>query len=170
MVASNRKTKGDEAFANHELTRAQRYYAAAYDKVQNINSVSHQIVPTSLTSEVLSKLITTSLELNDSNNVHRYADDILATESRCWWSYKDIYRKDSDVYTRETFYTAYYSKAVAFQNDGKFDAAIRNFENAWLCDSRCEATYYQLRNLKQRKEVEEMERNIEIDSNDSGRS
>ena len=58
------------------------------------------------------------------------------------------------TYAKNAFWTAYYSKGAAFLKQGKFKAAIRNFENAVLCDDGCHATYYQLEASKRAQELE----------------
>ena len=58
------------------------------------------------------------------------------------------------MYAKNAFWTAYYSHGAAFQKQGKFRAAIRNFENAMICDDGCHATYYQLEASKKAEELE----------------
>ena len=62
------------------------------------------------------------------------------------------------LYAVKAHYAAYYSKAVVYQNMGKIRASIKNFENALVCDQSCEASYYQLENLKRVEEANELDK------------
>ena len=144
--------KGDRAFDKHDFIRARNHYEAANVKAHQTGRVSIDMwADQDLRPETLIRLITLYLELDDHDNVHRYADMILDLSSGRFWKFQDVYREDSlgYVYNRKAFYTAYYGKAVVFQKQAELRAALKYFENAWLCDDECEATYYQLQALRQ---------------------
>ena len=105
---------------------------------------------------VLSDLTTLCLEVNDFENVHRWADALLASEpDYLWYGQRPGYDYIA-ARSGKACHTAYYSKAFAFQKQGDLNAAIQKFTNASLCDSSCHATYYQLEALKLSEDRKEM--------------
>ena len=104
------------------------------------------------------------MELQDDEAVGRWVAVILALhEPPDLWDpyddYDDHFLPMSELYWAvEAFYTAYYSKAVILQRQGKITAAIQNFEAAMTCDGGCHATYYQLEKLKRQKADEDTKR------------
>ena len=75
------------------------------------------------------------------------------------------------MHAKNAFWTAYYCEGAAFQKQGNFKAAIRNFESAMLCNDCCHASYYQLEasrkadeleTLKQKAAKEQLQRHQEI--------
>ena len=151
-------TKGNDALAKLDLTRARNYYEAAYEKACRIHTVYFlRYEPPSLRSETMVKLIAVYLELDDHESVHRCAGAILNLDCDHCWKDKDKCQEHPYFYTRQAFYTAYYGKAVVSQKQGDFRAALKYFEKAWRCDKECVATYYQLQALRQMLGVEHEE-------------
>ena len=110
--------------------------------------------------ETLSALTTVSLELDDYDNVHRWANAIIGDRyDQNRFMYEMLYgEKDSVLHAVKANYTAYYSKAVVYQKTGKFRAAIESFKDALVCDENCEASYYQLETLKRQEGAKELDR------------
>ena len=111
--------------------------------------------------ETLSALTTVSLEMNDHDNVHRWANTIIGDRTdQNYFMRLMVYgdRNDRVPYAVNATYTAYYSKAVVYQNTNKIRAAIENFEKALVCDEGCEASYYQLEALKRVEEANELDK------------
>ena len=161
--------KGDEAYWHNDFALSRESYEAALGKIQNYEDTlrlfwtyhSCYRDATDLRLEILSKLTTASLELSDFENVHRWADTIIALDLRFWDHHKHRDYADWVLYARNEFYTAHYCKAVVYQKQLKFTAAVRNFELALMCSTVCRATYYQLEALKQTQTFEEMKRKAE---------
>ena len=110
--------KVDEAFDKHDFIRARKYYEAANEKAHQVGRVPVDVwTDQDLRPETLIRLINLYLELDDHDNVHRYADMILDVDSGWCWKFQDVYKGNAIgyVYNREAFYTAYYGKAVVFQ-------------------------------------------------------
>lgn len=97
------------------------------------------------------------MELQDDDAVRHWVDTIHALHHSHtdYWFYNFRYESN---HANEAFYTAYYSKAVMLQRQGKITAAIRNFEAARIFDRSCQATYYQLENLKRQETDEDIQR------------
>ena len=163
-----RRAKGDEAFSANNFVLAHRYLEAAYASVRKINSTvwnggndghyhyssPNRSVSPNLVTEVLTKLTIASLELNDFDQVHRWAVEIFDLEPTFLEAYTNDWWKDSVAWAREANYAANYCRAVALQKQGKIDDAIRYFQAALVCDSACHASYYQLDALRQTKAQE----------------
>lgn len=150
QVVHDRASKGDQARNNTNFELAREKYIIAYDKARKIEPTDpHWLqVPGEVILDILSKLTTASLELHDFESVQHWAAEILAVEPYFLTNLTVTTCKDRMEYAREAFHTAYYSKAVVYQKQGNFRAAIQDFEDAFLCDGGCAATFYQLQALK----------------------
>ena len=149
----DRARKGDEAHDKHNLVLARKQYITAYERMPDWRGSGPPFwfkVPKDLIFDILSKITTASLELHDYESVLRWAEEITKVD----WSVLTILKIGRDKkpveYAKETFYLAYYSMAVVYQKQGKIGAAIQAFEDAFLCNGGCHATYYQLEELKRR--------------------
>ena len=113
--------------------------------------------------EVLSDLVNLSLEMNEYDNVHRWADRIIAAEPNYLYFCQHPGCGYDDILERSGMacYIAYYGKAFACFKQGDHAAAIRNFKNASICDSSCHATYYLLAELKRTADQEKRFDNAE---------
>ena len=167
-VVHDRKNKADDAFGDHNLSVAYEKYEAAYRKIRIIQDTDDSYVPheTQLKRlyelklvDVLSRLTIIALEFGNYSDVHRWAANIhacipifLILFQGTTWS--DGESRESVMYAKNAFWTAYYCKGVALQKQGNYKAAIRNFENAVLCDDGCHATYYQLEATKKAEKLE----------------
>ena len=166
QIIESRKAKGDEAFRNMDFILAKTKYEAAFDKVlhtQCADYLSHSKhysvpdlkFPDELRLEILSSLVSLSLEINEYDDVHRWADMIIASEpDHLYYCQRPGF--DAEVWRAgKACYTAYYGKAFASLKQGNPILAIENFINASLCNSRCDATYYLLENLKRAEDWKE---------------
>ena len=93
-----------------------------------------------------------SLKTSDYGAVHHWADKIIDLEENFLhhWRYAaSVYVRRYIHYAAEAYYTAYYSKAVAFQKIGDLENAMDNFRGALFTNGGCHASWYQLENLKQ---------------------
>ena len=146
---------------------ARQKYESAYAKIQSpeITKLKCRVCdwqaqsPTEL--EILSALTTVSLELEDYESVHRWAEVITDHEPCFLYDFTDNdgFHRYRVEYLREAYHTACYCKAVAFSKIGRTRAAIRYFTDAMVCaDGRDEATYWQLEFLKQVQDARDAER------------
>ena len=154
QVVRNRARKGDEARDKSNLEVARKQYVTAYEKGEEIEAKNpyrmRVKIPKDLMLNILSEITTASLELHDYESVLRYAEEMTKVESSFFVLLKRGRGKEMIEYAKEAFYTACYSKAVAYQKQGNTKGAIQEFEIAFLCNSGCAATYYQLKELKRR--------------------
>ena len=160
QIATERSAKGDKAFRAKNYRLARSKYEAAYNTLQTADdalrytlwSESCDTASKALTMDILPKLTETSLELDDFDNVHRWADDIIALKPHFLRDDTNPLFNGSTLYSANVFHLAYYCKAVAYQKEGRPNAgylAMRNFEHALACDGGSHATYYQLEALKE---------------------
>lgn len=163
QVALDRKAKGDIAFNINSFQLARQMYEFAYAKLEDPKTVGLERTALAwdsrreVTMGTLEALTTVSLELNNYENVHRWANTIIGDRShQARFMYEmTYYKEDSVLCAVKAKYTAYYAKAVVYQKMGKIRAAIENFQDALVCDGSCEGSYYQLESLKPLKQVEE---------------
>ena len=164
QVVRNRAIKGDQARDSNNFILARKQYITAYEKVQKIRTDClpyYLSIPKDLILDILSKITTISLELHDYESTRHWADTLRCVETCFLERFTDVAYTDQLAYAKEAFYTAYYSKAVVYQKQGKINSAIENFENALICDGGCAATYYQLEALKRRRELRDSLRKAE---------
>lgn len=108
---------------------------------------------TCLAVEVLPKLLTVCLEIQDYEGGQYWADIILNFVPGYIYEQHKI-----DAYMRTARFTAYYSNALALQKQEKIRGAIRNYEKALSLDGNVYTVVKQLKALKQLEESRILER------------
>ncbi|KAL8795152.1 MAG: hypothetical protein Q9195_002307 [Heterodermia aff. obscurata] len=151
-VAGNRIVKADELFRMKRVLEARGLYEAAYQKVKHH---TYDAEGKALVAESLTKLTRLSMELQDDKAARHWVHTIFALSDQfevilnCYRTAGEYQsRITEDFYPTEAMHTAYYSKAVLLQRQGKIREAVRHFGWALESDGGCHATYYQLENLK----------------------
>lgn len=125
---------------------ALRKYEAAYAKLRKTEGHcknNWSSAATSLAVEILPKLPTVCLEIQDYEGVQYWADVILDFVPGY------IYRQnDIDAYMRTARFTAYFSRAFVLQKQGETSEAIQNYEKALSLDGNNYTAIKQLEALK----------------------
>ena len=105
---------------------------------------------------ILTDLIILSLEINEYDSVHRWADRIIASKPDYLKYCQDPRYGYMVAGAGKACFTAYYGKGFASLKQGNHTAAIQHLTNASLCDSSCHATYYLLKDLKRTEDFKEL--------------